>query len=196
MSSIVLRAGLACAVRAVRAVPRLPVAAALVAFAAMSGPAAAQTPESAVFDGLSEEMSPAEQASAGLDRLTPAERTFLDAWLRMRFDQLEREVVEVKAATAAEVDRRVAEERRVERAAAQAVAKDLPFEAEVVAPFSGWTGKTVFKLNNGQIWQQRQQGNYRHQAADNQVRFAQNFLGGWEMTVLSTGRTVGVKRLK
>jgi hypothetical protein len=193
MSSLVLMPGL---VRALRAVHLTPFAAALVACIAATGPLAAQTPESDVFDGLSEEMSAAEQASAGLVRLTPTERAFLDAWLRTRFDQLEREVVEVKAATAAEVDRRVAEERRVERAAEQAVAKDLPFDAEVLAPFNGWTGKTVFKLNNGQIWQQRQQGSYRHQAAGKQVRFEQNFLGGWEMTVIGTGRSVGVKRLK
>ena len=193
MSSLVLMPGL---VRALRAVHLIPFAAALVACIAATGPLAAQTSESDVFDGLSEEMSAAEQSSAGLDRLTPTERAFLDAWLRTRFDQLEREVVEVKAATAAEVDRRVAEERRVERAAEQAVAKDLPFEAEVVAPFDGWGGKTVFRLDNGQIWQQRQQGTYRHKDTGNQVRLAQNFLGGWEMTVLSTGRSIGVKRLK
>ena len=156
----------------------------------------AQATELGVFDGLTREMSSAEQSSAGLDRLTPAERQFLDGWLRARFDQLEREVVEVKAAAAAEVDRRVAEERQVERAADQAVAEDLPFEAAIVSPFDGWSGKTRFRLDNGQVWQQRHRGVYRHATADTQVSFGQNFLGGWEMTVLSSGRSISVKRLK
>ncbi len=156
----------------------------------------AQASEPELFDGLRQEMSSDEQLAAGLYRLTPAEHEFLDDWLRARFDQLEREVVEVKAATAAEVDRRVAQERQAERVAEVAVEKDLPFDAAIVSSFEGWSDNTRFKLDNGQVWQQRHRGVYRHKTTDTAVRFEQNFLGGWEMTVLSSGRSIAVKRLK
>ena len=170
----------------------------------------------AAFSGIEREMSAEERRATGIDSLSTDELDALNQWLIERFDQVQetvsaevreevREEVleEVREADAAEreaeIDRRVAIE--VE-AAKQEIAKappepevSEPFEAEIVGPFSGWSGKTVFTLSNGQVWRQRSGSNYRHTAKGQAVAVKKNFLGLWTLTVLSSGRTVGVYRI-
>ena len=109
------------------------------------------------------------------------------------------------AAMEAEIERRVAieveaaisqakEDEAAEEAAREAALNE-PFEAEIVGPFSGWSGKTVFTLSNGQVWRQRNGSNYRHTAQGQTVAVKKNFMGYWTLTVLSSGRTVGVRRI-
>ena len=70
-----------------------------------------------------------------------------------------------------------------------------PFEAEIQGRFAGWSGKTVFPLDNGQVWRQRHGGRYRHTDDDQRVRIYKNLLGMWQMKVLSNGRSVPVRRI-
>ena len=109
------------------------------------------------------------------------------------------------AAMEAEIERRVAieveaaiskakEDEEAEEAAREAALNE-PFEAEIVGPFSGWSGKTVFTLSNGQVWRQRNGSDYRHTAQGQTVAVKKNFMGYWTLTVLSSGRTVGVRRI-
>lgn len=161
-------------------------------------------------------MSAEERRATGIDSLSTDELDALNQWLIERFDQVqetvsaevreevrEEVIEEVREADAAEreaeIERRVAIE--VE-AAKQEIAKappepevSEPFEAEIVGPFSGWSGKTVFTLSNGQVWRQRSGSNYRHTAKGQAVAVKKNFLGLWTLTVLSSGRTVGVYRI-
>jgi hypothetical protein len=104
--------------------------------------------------------------------------------------EIERRVaLEVNAAIAKAAEEDAAEE------AAKVAARDEPFEAEIEGPFSGWGGKTVFTLSNGQVWRQRTGSNYRHTAKGQTVAVKKNFMGLWTLTVLSSGRTVGVYRI-
>ena len=104
--------------------------------------------------------------------------------------EIERRVaLEVNAAIAKAAEEDAAEE------AARVATLDEPFEAEIEGPFSGWGGKTVFTLSNGQVWRQRTGSNYRHTAKGQTVAVKKNFMGLWTLTVLSSGRTVGVYRI-
>ena len=104
--------------------------------------------------------------------------------------EIERRVaLEVNAAIAKAAEEDAAEE------AAKVATRDEPFEAEIEGPFSGWGGKTVFTLSNGQVWRQRTGSNYRHTAKGQTVAVKKNFMGLWTLTVLSSGRTVGVYRI-
>ena len=170
----------------------------------------------AAFSGIEREMSAEERRATGIDSLSIDELDALNQWLIERFDQVQetvsaevreevREEVleEVREADAvereAEIERRVAIE--VEAAKQEFVeatpepAVSEPFEAEIVGPFSGWSGKTVFTLSNGQVWRQRSGSNYRHTAQGQAVAVKKNFMGLWTLTVLSSGRTVGVYRI-
>ena len=170
----------------------------------------------ATFSAIEREMSAEERRATGIDSLSKDELDALNQWLIERFDQVQetvsaevreevREEVleEVREADAAEreaeIERRVAIE--VE-AAKQEIAEapsepavSKPFEAEIQGRFAGWSGKTVFPLDNGQVWRQRHGGKYRHTDGDQRVRIYKNLLGMWQMKVLSTGRSVPVRRI-
>ena len=68
--------------------------------------------------------------------------------------------------------------------------------ASVLPPFRGWNGKTVFKLDNGQVWKQRSSGRHTYTGTDTRVVISQNRMGFFEMRLLSVDRSVGVKRVR
>ena len=104
---------------------------------------------------------------------------------------------EIERRVAIEVEAAISKAREDEAAeeAAREAAKDEPFEADIVGPFSGWSGKTVFTLSNGQVWRQRNGSNYRHTANGQTVEVKKNFMGLWTMRVKPSGRTIGVYRI-
>ena len=79
--------------------------------------------------------------------------------------------LEVNAAIAKAAEEDAAEE------AARIATRDEPFEADIVGPFSGWGGKTVFTLSNGQVWRQRTGSNYRHTADGQTVAVKKELYG-------------------
>lgn len=123
-------------------------------------------------------MTPEDFAAAGLDKLSEAERAHLSAWL-VRY----REGVTVGPAPAKTPEQRAEE-------------KEIEIVAKVVPKFTGWGGDTVFRLDNGQVWQQRQDGKLRYKGDDSTVVISQNFLGGYMLKHPATNRGVGVKRIQ
>ena len=170
----------------------------------------------AAFSSIEREMSAEERRATGIDSLSTDELDALNQWLIERFDQVQKTVsAEVReevreevleevreadvAEREAEIERRVAIE--VE-AAKQEIADappepavSEPFQAMIQGRFSGWSGKTVFPLDNGQVWRQRHGGRYRHTDDDQRVRIYKNLFGMWQMKVLSSGRSVPVRRI-
>ncbi|MDG0992242.1 MAG: hypothetical protein P8Q31_04165 [Luminiphilus sp.] len=164
-----------------------------------------------IFEGLTEEMTSAEREASGVGELSGEQQEFLDNWLRDRFssggpsgpstgtmappivtDALSN--AEQEKAIEAEVERRVT--RELAAAEEQGVQKDKPvgepFEASITGVFTGWNGSTVFALDNGDVWRQRNDKVYQHRDADRRVRFKRGLLGLWRMTVVSTGASVAV----
>lgn len=80
------------------------------------------------------------------------------------------------------------------RADYEAAETQTAFTSQVTNNFTGWDNKTVFILDNGQVWRQRHGRPYKHNG-DNTVRFEPSLLGMWRMTVISSGRSVAVKRI-
>ncbi len=125
-------------------------------------------------------MSADEFEAAGLDRLSQEEVDVLNAWL-LRYTAREAPILRTSNEDVREEVRKV--------------------EAEVIksridGDFDGWSGKTVFVLQNGQIWQQRMGGSWRHHAIAPEVEIRKNFMGFWDMQMVDGGRQVGVKRLR
>jgi hypothetical protein len=164
--------------------------------------------------GLKDMMSPEERQKSGVDTLTAEQRQFLSEWLLENYTRNPAEVVSSPAtapdtspqqaasneATAdtieAEIDRRLAARLADNRASEKKPASDSSFEARLTGNFTGWSGKTVFRLDDGQVWRQRSAANYRHRGTDMRVKFKKNWMGGWEMTVVSSGKTVLVSKVK
>jgi hypothetical protein len=97
--------------------------------------------QTAEFPGVQKAMSPQEYDAAGLQKLTADERARLDEFIR-RFVASSNQVAAEKA-----VDRAVKERK---------VTPPEIIQSRIVGPFTGFSGTTVFTLENGQRWRQSQ----------------------------------------
>lgn len=67
--------------------------------------------------------------------------------------------------------------------------------ARIDGEFRGWTGRTAFRLDNGQIWRQRGPTSRYYYPADNpEVRIERRTFG-YHLTVVDTGQSVPVERI-
>lgn len=101
----------------------------------------AAQPENPEFPGVEKAMTPADYEAAGLQKLDPAERTKLDEFIRNYVAKSNE-----KVATEA-VDKAVHE---------QKVRAPEIIQSRIVGPFTGYNGRTVFTLENGERWAQSQ----------------------------------------
>lgn len=101
----------------------------------------AAQPADPQFPGLEKAMTPADYAAAGLQKLDPAERAKLNDFIRNYVAKSNE-----KVATEA-VDKAVKENK---------VSAPEVIESRIVGPFTGYSGRTVFTLENGQRWAQSQ----------------------------------------
>lgn len=70
-------------------------------------------------------------------------------------------------------------------------------ETRIAGKFDGWSGKTVFHLQNGQIWQQSDDGSYVDRPVDSpKVRIVPGRLGAFWMEVDGVNPRVKVKPIK
>lgn len=129
-------------------------------------------------------MSIEEQAATGLDRLSDEQRGALREWL-------ERYVATVNEAARQEG---MARGRREERQAQYE--QPVEIQSRIAGPFEGWSGRTVFRLENGQVWQQRGRGVLRFEADRPPVVIKRNALGFHTMEVPAAGRSVLVTRVE
>jgi len=129
------------------------------------------------FPGIRKLMSAEEYRAAGLGKLSEAERKALDRWL-LRY-----------TAGEAETLRNTSEEVREMK-------QEARIEARVRAPFEGWSGETVFRLDNGQVWRQRIDNRFFYRGEERDVVIDKNFLGFWRLTHVASGRSVGVTRIR
>ena len=98
-------------------------------------------PENPAFPGLQKAMTPEQYEAAGLSKLDPAERAKLDEFIKNYVS-----VSNEKVATSA-VDKAIKEKK---------VSEPEVIQSRIVGPFTGYTGRTVFTLENGQRWAQSQ----------------------------------------
>ncbi len=101
----------------------------------------AAEPENPEFPGLEKAMTPGDYEAAGLQKLDPAERAKLDEFIRNYVA-----VSNERVATTA-VDKAVKENK---------VSAPEVIQSRIVGPFTGYNGRTRFKLENGQVWAQGQ----------------------------------------
>ncbi len=147
--------------------------------------------------GFWEQLTPDERAAAGLGELSPAQQKKLDE-LATRFSKEgARQAVEVaKVEARAEVEQAV--KKREEARVGFVATKD---EAEVIASkiagtFKGWSGQTLFHLENGQTWVQsdKSEAYWLPAQPGPEVEIRKSSLGGWKLYIMPAGRWVRVKR--
>jgi hypothetical protein len=130
------------------------------------------------FPGIKSLMLSEEFSAAGLDRLSDEELTALNAWL-LRY-------------TAGEANILIVQNDEVRQAS-----QDYEVVSRIEGDFRGWSGETYFRLENGQIWKQRQRKRYTYVGPPNpEVRIERNFMGFYKLTVIETNKGVGVSLVR
>ena len=130
-----------------------------------------------VFPGVEKLMTTQEYEAAGLDKLSPEEMQALNKWL-IGYTVEDASVM------------------RQNNEEVQAAEKAIEISGNIKQPFSGWTGKTVFYLDNGQVWRQRVSGRYQYKGSNTAVLIDKNLIGFYRMTLVDSGRSIGVSRVK
>lgn len=130
------------------------------------------------FPGVKRLMTDEEFKASGLEGLDKSQLEALDAWL-IRYTAGDAEVLQQSNEVVREAQ------------------KIYELDTRIVGNFSGWSGTTIFRLENGQVWQQRLSGRYKYKGPANpQVRIDKNWLGFYRMTLVESGKSIGVTPLK
>lgn len=172
------------------------------------------------FPGVETLMSDRERSETGIDRLSPSQLEALNQWLARYLtggdpSEPASPVVTTApvappapttppAASAAEVP--AAPVAAAAPAPAPATPEPRPYGAPppefepytsiIRGEFTGWTGDTRFFLENGEVYEQRRPGRWRTSLMNPQVRITKNFLGAYDLEIVSEGRSIGVRRLR
>lgn len=131
------------------------------------------------FSTLEERMSVTQFRAAGLDKLSPEELAALNAWLQQNID------LSQAAPVAHATDRRLLD------------AGKGTIRSRIPGQFQGWSGKTTFQLENGQVWQQV--GNdpwYGAKLEDPVAIIEPSFMGSYRLKIEGYNATTKVKRIK
>lgn len=130
------------------------------------------------FPGLERLMTVEQFRRTGLQKLSDTELEALNEWL-IEYTAGDAQILQDTSEAVREAE------------------KNLEINSRITGDFNGWDGDTIFRLENGQIWQQRLSGRYPYRGPENpEIRISKNFLGFYKMTLLESGKTVGVKRLR
>ncbi len=126
-------------------------------------------------------MTAQELKETGVSGLTDTQRNTLNMWL----NRYSRNLLKLATRNPAE-----------EPAKSTVLSKCSPaVESTLAGDFEGWSGETIFKLDNGQIWEQAEYAytysySYRPEVTIYQVR------GGCRMKVQDEDETILVRRIK
>ena len=167
--------------------------------------------------GFWQQLAPEERRAAGLDQLTPEQQAALDQLAgryaregaRQVREQAKQEArAEVKQEMKAEVKQEVreeakqemkAEERRQEVATAGLPLEDkeMVIHSRIAGQFNGWSGATVFRLENGQTWVQSNKSDtmWLPTMENPAVEIRPSKLGGWKLYLLENGLWLRVRRV-
>ena len=126
------------------------------------------------FPGIEKLMTEEEQSISGVNSLSEEQLQALNQWL-IRYTANDAPTLQI-------------ENSEVKQVAKQGIT------TRILGEFSGWTGKTVFALENGQTWQQRRRGRWKTSLVNPEVVLSRNFTGAYELSVVG-GKTTGVKRI-
>jgi hypothetical protein len=125
-------------------------------------------------------MTPEEFSAAGLGKLSPAEIEALNRWV-IRYTAGEARIISVQSPVVREAIRQF---------------DATGIRTRIVGEFTGWTGETVFRLENGQVWKQRLPGRWFYRASSPEVEIKKNMMGYWMLRVVDADRGIGVTQVK
>ncbi len=145
------------------------------------------------FSSIEERMTGKEFTAAGLEKLTPEQLESLNNWLRAH------SVATLENASGGSMGGNVGavtDARGFENQAASGIS-DEDIVSAIKGEFSGWTGKTVFELENGMVWKQDEAGTFYMPKTTGAVAVIdKGILNTWNLNIEGYNKTVRVVRVK
>ena len=143
-------------------------------------------------------LTPEEFAKAGLSRLTPDELTFLEeALTRHQEGTAQATPVAPTEPVVKSTDRAARSFGAEQIAPVQKVVTDQELHAHIEGTIESFSGRAVFVLDNGQIWQQRNPETvYFTPKLENPEVVITRGLVGYKMLIVEANRVVFVKRIQ
>lgn len=145
------------------------------------------------FSSLEEQMTGKEYTAAGLDKLSQAELDALNAWIR-------RHSLATLDAPAASAGGSVAADKTGDQRGIKTKSKEedrTEISSNLVGKFSGWDGKTVFKLENGMIWEQADKDKFFIREVENPaVIIKPAMFGTWRLSIVGHSSECRVERIQ
>ena len=144
-----------------------------------------------VVTPIQDSMNPQELQATGLATLTPAQLDALNSWLQQHGatgDERGANAAPAPAPGDTQSTAAPANDGWGKRA------EPTDVVSRISGTFTGWSGNTVFTLDNGQVYQQRRPGSWRTRLENPEVRVGRRLMGVLELEV--DGHSIGVKRLR
>lgn len=141
------------------------------------------------FSSLEERMTAKEFRATGLEKLSEDELKALNTWIRAHSLGAEEGVAYVLGEEeGGKGDRRGFRDYRGDRVA---------IHTRIKGTFNGWSGETVFELENGMIWKQAEQNILGAKAIENpEVVIEPGFLSAWYLRIDGINKRLRVTRVE
>ena len=149
------------------------------------------------FSSLEEQMTGKEFTAAGLDKLTAQELDALNQWIRSRtLATLAGPAAAAPAAATAAATQEPTGDQRGFRTEKEEEDRS-PITSRIVGKFSGWDGESVFKLENGMIWEQADNDKFYIREVENPVAIIEpGIFGTWRLHIEGYNSECRVKRIQ
>jgi len=152
------------------------------------------------FSTLEERMSGKEFKETGIVKLTDAELSALNDWLR-RHSVATLENAKARSATVQIDGEKVAdstEDMRGLENQPKGDSADKVINGTIVGTFDGWQGKgTLFRLTNGMVWKQVESKTFKVKPVENaEIKIKKGVMGDWRISMVGYNSSVRVERVK
>ncbi|HET9048681.1 MAG TPA: hypothetical protein VFN29_06965 [Chiayiivirga sp.] len=138
------------------------------------------------FSTLEERMTAAQFKQAGLEKLSAEELATLNDWLQGHVGSQHLACSTLPAATPVS-----------DASAPMDTGDRREIVSQLMGDFKGWTGKTIFHLENGQVWQQVGSDKWTGaRMASPTVYINPAFMGSWLLKVEGYNASTRVKRIR
>lgn len=140
------------------------------------------------FPGLQNVMDQAEINKTGINKLSREELDALNKWLSQYMNG---NTNNAKTGSAAASEANFGLDRKREK-------KPQPklIVSQIEGNFNGWSDNTIFRLKNGQVWQQRYKSTLHYRAVNPKVEIKKSLFGFYMLHIIGTSFEVGVRRIK
>jgi hypothetical protein len=140
------------------------------------------------FSSIEEQMTGNEYSATGMDKLSPEELAALNNWIRARslatLDQ-------VRPVANNSMDERGFENQKMSEMDRSTITTRL------VGTFTGWDGETVFKLDNGMIWEQADKDKFYIKEIENPaITIEPGAFKTWKLSVEGYASDCRVERIQ